>query len=192
VRARRRTGLLRPTQEQHKSGSRRRPTREQHAQNGIPRHTWARVLKSWCQLNYQDGCALAGLIGQYSPGGIGSDRPSEKRKVGSSTLPLTTSFWTSSSALTSANTDCALPCLQPLSDHDCPCVTVIGRSPSHADRTPCLRALGSSRETGSGCPQAGPRRAARCGACGVITQGAQLPGTGVRAGAPARKAKSNH
>jgi hypothetical protein len=48
------------------------------------------VLKSWCQLNCQDGCALAGLIGQYSPGGIGSDRPSEKRKVGSSTLPLTT------------------------------------------------------------------------------------------------------
>jgi hypothetical protein len=40
VRARpRRTGPLRPTQEQHKSGSRRRPTREQHAQNGIPRHT---------------------------------------------------------------------------------------------------------------------------------------------------------
>jgi hypothetical protein len=34
-----------------------------------------------CQPNYQDGCALAGLIGQYSPGGIGSDRPSEKRKV---------------------------------------------------------------------------------------------------------------
>ena len=48
------------------------------------------MLKSWCQLNYQDGCALAGLIGQYSPGGIGSDRPSEKRKVGSSILSLTT------------------------------------------------------------------------------------------------------
>jgi hypothetical protein len=48
------------------------------------------VLKSWCQLNYQDGCALAGLIGQYSPGGIGSDRPSEKRKVDSSILSLTT------------------------------------------------------------------------------------------------------
>jgi len=50
----------------------------------------APVLKLVCQPNYQDGCALAGLIGQYSPGGIGSDRPSEKRKVGSSTLPLTT------------------------------------------------------------------------------------------------------
>jgi hypothetical protein len=33
--------------------------------------------------------------------------------------------------------------LQPPSDHDCPCVTVVGRSLSHADRTPCLRALGS-------------------------------------------------
>ena len=87
---RRLTGLLRPTQEQHKSGSRRRPTREQHGRNGIPRHTLARVLKSLCQPNYQDGCALAGLTDQYSPGGIGSDRPSEKRKVGSSTLPLTT------------------------------------------------------------------------------------------------------
>ena len=88
--ARRLTGLLRPTQEQHKSGSRRHPTREQHGRNGIPRHTLARVLKSLCQPNYQDGCALAGLTDQYSPGGIGSDRPSEKRKVGSSTLPLTT------------------------------------------------------------------------------------------------------
>ena len=51
----------------------------------------APVLKLVCQPNYQDGCALAGLIDQCSPGGIGSDRPSEKRKVGSSTLPLTTS-----------------------------------------------------------------------------------------------------
>jgi hypothetical protein len=33
--------------------------------------------------------------------------------------------------------------LQPPSDHDCPCVTVVGRSLSHADRTPCLRAPGS-------------------------------------------------
>jgi len=32
-----------------------------------------------------------------------------------------------------------LSCLQPSSDHDCPCVTVVGRSLSHADRTPCLR-----------------------------------------------------
>ena len=67
----------------------------------------------------------------------------EKRKVGSSTLPLTTSFGLVSSALTSANADWALPCLQPSSDHDCPCVTVVGRSLSHADRTPCLGAPGS-------------------------------------------------
>ena len=75
----------------------------------------------------------------------------EKRKVGSSTLPLTTSFGHISSALTSVNADSALLCLQPPSDHDCPCVTVVGRSLSHADRTPCLYALGSrpsSRTTG--------------------------------------------
>ncbi len=48
------------------------------------------MLKLLCQPNYQDGCALAGLTDQDSPGGIGGDRPSEKRKVGSSTLPLTT------------------------------------------------------------------------------------------------------
>ena len=69
-------------------------------------------------------------------------RQTEKRKVGSSTLPLTTSFGRVSSALTSANADWALPRLQPPSDHDCPCVTVVGRSLSHADRTPCLRAPG--------------------------------------------------
>ena len=67
-------------------------------------------------------------------------RQPEKRKVGSSTLPLTTSFGLVSSALTSANADLALSCLQPPSDHDCPCVTVVGRPLSHADRTPCLRA----------------------------------------------------
>jgi hypothetical protein len=33
--------------------------------------------------------------------------------------------------------------LQPPSDHDSPCVTVVGRSLSHADRTPSLRAPGS-------------------------------------------------
>jgi len=70
-------GPLRPTHEQHKSGSGRRPTREQHGRNGIPRHTLARVLKLLCQPNYQDGCALAGLTDQDSPGGIGRDRPSE-------------------------------------------------------------------------------------------------------------------
>ena len=67
----------------------------------------------------------------------------EKRKVGSSTLPLTTSFGLVSSVLTSANADWALSCSQPSSDHDCPCVTVVGRSLSHADRMPCLRAPGS-------------------------------------------------
>jgi hypothetical protein len=60
----------------------------------------------------------------------------EKRKVGSSTLPLTTSFGLVSSALTSANAYWALSCLQASSDHDCPCVTVVVRVLSHADRTP--------------------------------------------------------
>src|SRR5207245_2687720 len=91
VRARQRTGAAaantRATQVRVQEASNTRATRtKRHS-----RHTWARVLKSWCQLNYQDGCALAGLIGQYSPGGIGSDRPSEKRKVDSSILSLTTS-----------------------------------------------------------------------------------------------------
>ena len=72
--------------------------------------------------------------GQISP---------EKRKVGSSTLPLTTSFGLVSNALTSANTVGALPCLSLSSDHDCPRVTVVGRSLSHADRTPRLSAPGS-------------------------------------------------
>ncbi len=65
----------------------------------------------------------------------------EKRKVGGSTPPLTTNFGLVFSALTSANADWVLWCLQPSSDHDCPCVTVVGRSLSHADRTPCLHAL---------------------------------------------------
>jgi hypothetical protein len=64
----------------------------------------------------------------------------EKRKVGSSTLPLTTSFGRVSSTLTSANADWALSCLLLSSDHECPCVTVVGRSLSHADRTSCLGA----------------------------------------------------
>jgi hypothetical protein len=67
----------------------------------------------------------------------------EKRKVGSSTLPLTTSSGLVSSALTSVNADSALPCLSLPSDYDCPCVPVIGRSLSHADRTPRLSAPGS-------------------------------------------------
>jgi hypothetical protein len=60
----------------------------------------------------------------------------EKRKVGSSTLPLTTSSRLVCSVLTSANADQVLSRLQRLSDHDCPCVTVVGRSLSHVDRTP--------------------------------------------------------
>jgi hypothetical protein len=62
-------------------------------------------------------------------------RQPEKRTVGSSTLPLTTSFGQVSSALISANADPALSYPQPSSDHDYPCVTVVGRSLSHADRT---------------------------------------------------------
>lgn len=67
----------------------------------------------------------------------------EKRKVGSSTLPLTTSFGLLSSALTRANANWVLSCPQLSSDHDCPCVTVVGRSLSHADRTSRLRVPGS-------------------------------------------------
>ena len=66
----------------------------------------------------------------------------EKRKVDSSVLSLTTSFGLATSALTSANAAWVLLCLSPSSDHDCPCVTAVDRSLSHADRTPCLRALG--------------------------------------------------
>jgi hypothetical protein len=58
-------------------------------------------------------------------------------------LPLTTSFGLASSALTSANAEPALSCPHPSSDHDCPCVTVVGHSLSHADRTRCLGASGS-------------------------------------------------
>jgi hypothetical protein len=64
----------------------------------------------------------------------------EKRKVGSSTLPLTTSFGLASGALTSVNADLALSRLQPSSDRDCPCVAVVGRLLSHADRTLRVRA----------------------------------------------------
>jgi hypothetical protein len=37
----------------------------------------------------------------------------------------------------------ALACPRPSNDHDCPSVTVVGRSLSHEDRTPRLRAPGS-------------------------------------------------
>ena len=59
----------------------------------------------------------------------------EKRKVDSSILSLTTTVGRVSSALTSVNADPAPSYLQPSSDHDCPCMTVVGRSLSHADRT---------------------------------------------------------
>jgi hypothetical protein len=42
-----------------------------------------------------------------------------------------------SSALTSANAVWVPWYLQRSSDHDCPCLTVVGRSLSHADRTSC-------------------------------------------------------
>ncbi|MFZ0002273.1 MAG: hypothetical protein WAK76_22500 [Trebonia sp.] len=67
----------------------------------------------------------------------------EKRKVGSSTLPLTTSFRLVSSTLTRENANWALSCPQLSTDHDFPCVTVVGRSLSHADRTSRLRVLAS-------------------------------------------------
>src|ERR1700729_675547 len=67
----------------------------------------------------------------------------EKRKLGSSTLPLTTSFRLVSSALTRENANWALSCPQLSSDHDFPCVTVVGGSLSHADRTSRLRVLAS-------------------------------------------------
>jgi hypothetical protein len=66
----------------------------------------------------------------------------EKRKAGGSIPPLTTSFGLVLSTLTSANADLALSCPQPSSDHDRPCVTVVGRSLSHVDRTSRLRASG--------------------------------------------------
>ena len=66
----------------------------------------------------------------------------EKRKVGSSTLPLTTNWGLVFSALTSVNAAQPLPCRSPSSDYGCPCVTVVGRSLSHADRTTRLPASG--------------------------------------------------
>jgi hypothetical protein len=81
VQARRLTGAAAASTRATQVRAGRRPTREQHGRNGIPRHTLARVLKSLCQPNCQDGCALAGLTDQYSPGGIGRDRPSVNRQV---------------------------------------------------------------------------------------------------------------
>ena len=83
----------------------------------------------------------------------------EKRKVGSSILSLTTSCGLVSSAPTSANADWALSSLLRSSDHDCPCVTVVGRSLSHADRTPCLR---SPDSRAASAPGTFPLRCAPC------------------------------
>ena len=66
----------------------------------------------------------------------------EKRKVGSSTLPLTTSF-RQVFVVTRGNASWALSCPQLSSDHDYPCVTVVGRPLSHADRTSRLPVLAS-------------------------------------------------
>jgi len=74
----------------------------------------------------------------------------EKRKVDSSVLSLTTSFGLVSSALTGADADWALSRLLPPSDHDCPHVTVVGRSLSHVDRTPPFAPPGPTGKTGSG------------------------------------------
>ena len=67
-----------------------------------------------------------------------SQAPSSQQAGSSSTPPCrasgsTTTGATSSSALTSVNADPVLLCSQPPSDHGCPCVTVVGRSLSHAD-----------------------------------------------------------
>jgi len=67
----------------------------------------------------------------------------EKRKVDSSILSLTTSLGLLTSALTSSNAGWVLSYPQPSSDHDCPCVTEVGRSLSHADRTARRRVPGS-------------------------------------------------
>jgi hypothetical protein len=84
-----------------------------------------------------------GVSGQDRPSAPGTLRPPgkravrqpEKRKADSSILSLTTGFGLISSPLTSVNADLALACLQSPSDYDCPCVTVVCRSLSHADRT---------------------------------------------------------
>ena len=94
---------------------------------------------SWLNQRYgqsSDGMLLVGH-------GAGAACQPEKRKVDSSILSLTTNFGLVSSALTSADADWAPSCPQPSSDHDCPCVTVVGRSLSPADRTSRLRAPGS-------------------------------------------------
>ena len=58
------------------------------------------------------------------------------------------SFGLVSNALTSANVGRPFSCLQLPSDHDCPCVTVVGRSLSHAV-PPCSR-IGTPSPRNSG------------------------------------------
>jgi hypothetical protein len=69
----------------------------------------------------------------------------------SSILSLTTSCGLVPKALTSTNLAWALWCLQPSSDHQCPSVTVVSRSLSHADRTSCLGAWPSRPERAGAC-----------------------------------------
>ena len=52
--------------------------------------------------------------------------------------------------------------------------------------SPCQES-GSARETGSGVSPGGFAKGGALCTCGVITQGAQLPGTGVRGGSPGEK-----
>ena len=80
----------------------------------------------------------------------------EKRKVDSSILSLTTSFALASGALTSTDADSRHSFLLLSSDRDCLCVTVVGRSPSHADRTACL--LGLEDHPGRAAGQPSPLR----------------------------------
>jgi len=68
------------------------------------------------------------------------NRTTEKRKVGGSTPPLTTTYRSVPSALTSANTYLARSYPRSRRDRGCPFVTVVRHPLSHVDRTLC-RAL---------------------------------------------------
>jgi hypothetical protein len=76
-----------------------------------------------------------------SGGRAWSRKPPEKRKVGSSILPLTTSFGQVSRALISGSADPVLSYQQLSSDRAYPYVTVVSRSLSPADRTARRRAV---------------------------------------------------
>jgi hypothetical protein len=80
----------------------------------------------------------SGLLRRTLVDSRGRGNPSEKRKVDSSILSLTTTtHGVIPSALTSANAYPNFLCLQLSSDPGCSCVTVVRRPLSHADRTPC-------------------------------------------------------